>query len=131
MKPFLHTCILVSLTWSLGLGLHAQERPSDLGPTDHFIYLHDNTLLREGDFEVKNNLLFKRFFFPTGEKINLAGIKYFQDKNGYYAVFSRGYCPLIKAALRKKLRISTHKSALDPFKNNYRLQEHGDVSTRP
>lgn len=91
MKQFPHTLILLSLTWSLGLGLHAQERPADLGPNDHFIYLHNNTLLREGDFEVKQNLLFKRFFYPTGEKVNVADIKYFQDKKGYYAVFSGGY----------------------------------------
>lgn len=89
MKLLLHTCLLLSLISSLGL--HAQERPADLSPTDHFIYLHDNTLLREVDFEVKQNLLSRRFFFPSGEKINLADIKYFQDKKGYYAVFSSGY----------------------------------------
>jgi hypothetical protein len=71
--------------------LFAQERPADLKPNDHFIYLLDNTLLREGEFEIKNNLLSKRFSYSNGDKIKLAEIKYFQDNKGYFAVLPGGY----------------------------------------
>ena len=73
------------------IAMQAQERPADLKPSEHFIYLRDNTLLREGDYETRTGFLSKRFFYPNGDKISIADIKYFQDEKGYYSISPGGY----------------------------------------
>ncbi|MCB9282721.1 MAG: hypothetical protein H6563_01495 [Lewinellaceae bacterium] len=73
------------------IALQAQDRPADLKQNEPFIYLRNNTLLREGDYEIKPGFLSKRFFYPNGEKISLTDIKYFQDEKGYYSISPGGY----------------------------------------
>lgn len=86
ITPF--TVLILTLLFSLQLT--AQDKPKNLEEGEHFIYLNNNKLLREGDYTVKKGLLLRRFYYLNGKKIKLKEMKYFQDSRGYFGV-KNGY----------------------------------------
>ncbi|NUO01789.1 MAG: hypothetical protein HUU01_14380 [Saprospiraceae bacterium] len=61
----------------------AQAGKKDTPPP--FLYLHNGTLLKEGEFETKGGFFGKRFRYNNGDKINFNDIKFYQGEDGYFA----------------------------------------------
>lgn len=83
IKFFIPLCFLALLCQET----IAQDKPKDLKDNEYFIYLKDNTLLREGDYEDRSNMLLEsRFFDLNGKKIKSNQIKYYQTESGYFGI---------------------------------------------
>lgn len=83
MKKNIYTLLILFL---FTFNATAQFKLGKLFPPENFIYLTDSTLLKEGDFIIEKRGFQKRFYYPSGTKINMGDIRFYQDDSGYFAV---------------------------------------------
>lgn len=81
MKPYNYAFLLLLL---LSFSSLAQDKKADLADDEHFVYLHDGTLFKTGDYIEKKALFRYNYFYKNGDKIKWRDIKFHQNKKGYY-----------------------------------------------
>ncbi len=66
-----------------------QETPAEIKSGEYFLYLQNETLLKEGNYEEKEK--FSKFVYShlNGDKIKLKDIRFFRNVDGYFGVYTK------------------------------------------
>ncbi|MBC7777947.1 MAG: hypothetical protein H7246_21110 [Phycisphaerae bacterium] len=64
-----------------------QEKKYDINPTENFLLLRNGTVLKEGQFAIKESALGEQFSYADGQKIKLADVNYYRTSEGYFGMY--------------------------------------------